>query len=81
MSFLPIPIKKLNKERVKNQRNYMKREKIPTALKTKKCSICKMSGSTIRIGNQTLTRCKKHISQYNMRNEEHPVEFERASKI
>lgn len=60
---LPIPTKLSNsenvKEKPKNQKHYMTKEKFPTQLKTKQCSHCpNASYTTVKIGNEIRRLCR-----------------------
>ena len=83
MSFYHIPKKAYAEDRPTGKRpnptRYMTKIRLPTQSKTKKCSICGMSGSTITVSNQKFIRCQRHIREFNMKSEIHEVVFERAS--
>jgi len=70
--------KNAKKNTPKKQTTYMTRVRLPTQAKTKKCSICGKSGTTITVNNQKFVRCKDHIKEFNMRNESFPVIFKKA---
>ena len=65
----------------KNQRITQVKVKFGKKEKTVNCSICGLSGTKIRVNNQTFKRCKTHIIQLNSRNDKYIPVFKKANKL
>jgi len=65
----------------KNQRVIQVKVKFPKKNKTVKCSICGLSGTLIRVNNQSFKRCKTHIIQLNSKPDKYIPVFTKASKL
>lgn len=68
----------------KKATTYMKREKFATKNKTKKCTFCNLSGTTILFGKEKRTLCKLHLVQLNKKHEKVLLDsntFKKASKL
>lgn len=71
------------KEKPKNQKNYMTKEKFPTQLKTKPCSHCEQASfTTVKIGKEIRRLCRVCYVKWKKREVEPPkVTFQKASTL
>lgn len=62
-------------------KNPIKRTKIPTQSKTKKCTFCGKSGTQLRFGKEKRTLCKEHLLQLNSKHDKYYPVFKKASEL
>lgn len=68
------------KERPKNQRVVQKKIRLPTQLKSRKCSLCRnIAYKEIRVSDkETRKLCKEHFAMFVRRNLQYFARFEKA---
>ena len=70
-----------NYGKAKKATTYNPKTKLPTASKTKKCTYCGKSGTTIMFGKEKRTLCRDHIIQLNSKHDTYEAVFTRANKL